>query len=675
MGRSITIEDLYALRFLSRPRISPDGQRIAYVETTIDDQKHAYHSSIWIDSVQGGSARRFTSGPANAHTPAWSPDGKWLAFVSERTGENVGKDVVTQKAYGQGKPQIWLLPTDGGEAQQLTYVEHGAASPVWSPDSQQLAFSAQVGLADEEAADGKILPKVRVIEHLWYRLDGVGFINERRTHLFLIDRAGGEPKQLTDGDWDDGEACWSPDGTRIAFTSNHSEDRWQVLGDDVYVLTLQNGELRCLTDSKLGCLSPSWSPDGRSIAFLAAAKAHSAGQTSVYRAAADAHQVEPACLSGAFVGSCVDFTNSDVGDEHLTPAPVWSADGEKLYVLASYHGASQIFQLSNHGENAHPLALTPDNVHVRDFSADRNIEEFALLIGDPTHTQEIFVRSTAEVGELKRLSHANDDLFDGLSLSVPERITYAGADNWEIEGWIMKPQDFDPAKRYPLVIEIHGGPNTQYGYGFFHEMQVLTAQGYVVFYCNPRGSLGYGYAFADAVRGAWGEKDSIDIMLGMEEVIRQGYIDEQRLAVTGGSYGGFMTNWLIGHYDRFKVAVTDRCVSNMATMFGASDVGWDLGEDNLDTTPWEQLDKYMHMSPISYVQNMHTPLLIMHSEQDLRCNIEQAEQLFAALKWMGREVKFVRFEGQSHGLSRGGHPKLRLIRLHHILDWFAAYLR
>jgi dipeptidyl aminopeptidase/acylaminoacyl peptidase len=196
----------------------------------------------------------------------------------------------------------------------------------------------------------------------------------------------------------------------------------------------------------------------------------------------------------------------------------------------------------------------------------------------------------------------------------------------------------------------------------------------VVFYCNPRGSLGYGYAFADAVRGAWGEKDSVDIMLGMEEVIRQGYIDEQRLAVTGGSYGGFMTNWLVGHYDRFKVAVTDRCVSNMATMFGTSDIGWDLVEDVLGTTPWEHLDQYMHMSPISYVQNIHTPLLIMHSEKDLRCNIEQSEQLFAALKWMGREVKFVRFEGQSHGLSRGGHPKLRLIRLQHILEWFATYL-
>jgi dipeptidyl aminopeptidase/acylaminoacyl peptidase len=251
---------------------------------------------------------------------------------------------------------------------------------------------------------------------------------------------------------------------------------------------------------------------------------------------------------------------------------------------------------------------------------------------------------------------------------------YTGADGWPMDGWILKPHDFDPSKKYPLIVQIHGGPQTQYGYGFFHEMQMLVAQGYVILYTNPRGSCGYGYEFALAVRGDWGEKAAIDIMNGVDALVQQGYIDEQRMGVTGGSYGGYMTNWLIGHTDRFKVAITDRCVSNLATMFGVSDVGWDLGYDNLDTTPWEDLEKYMNMSPIKYVQNIHTPLLIIHSENDLRCGIEQAEQLFTALKWMGREVKFVRFEGQSHGMSRGGHPKLRLERLQHIKDWFEKYL-
>ena len=343
MGRFITIEDLYTLKFLSRPRLSPDGQHIAYVETTIHEQKHEYHSSIWFDSVQGGAVRRFTSGPANAHSPAWSPDGKWLAFVSDRIGESYEKDPIKQKSLGKGKPQIWLLPTDGGEAQQLTYKEHGVSSPAWSPDSQQLIFTAALGPSNEETVDGKPLPKARVIEHLWYRLDGAGFINERRTHLFLIDRTGGEPRQLTDGDWDDSEACWSPDGTQVAFTSNHSEDRWRVIGDDVYVLTMQTGEQRCLTDSKLGCMSPSWSPDGHSLAFLAAKKFHSSGQTALYRVAADAHQIEPTCLSSDFTGSCVDFTNSDLGDEHLMPAPIWSKDGKKTVCSGFIPGGNTSF--------------------------------------------------------------------------------------------------------------------------------------------------------------------------------------------------------------------------------------------------------------------------------------------------------------------------------------------
>jgi dipeptidyl aminopeptidase/acylaminoacyl peptidase len=678
MPRSITIEDLYKIKFVGRPRISADGQRVAFVVTTIDERKHAYRSSIWVAPAEGGEARRFTSGIANAGSPAWSPDGRWLAFVSEREGELAGKDKKEQKKQGKGKPQIWLIPTDGGEARQLTFMEHGASSPVWSPDGKQLLFIAPVGPADEEDEEGKPLPKVRVIDRLWYRLDGVGFIHERRSHLFLIDAAGGEPQQLTDGEWDDSDAVWSPDGTQIAFTSNHNEDRWRRPGNDVYTLSLKDGkvgELRCLTDGSLDSSSPSWSPDGKTIAFLASAKLHSAGQTYLYSIAADTDRAAATCLSLEFEGSCSDWTNSDIGDEHLAPAPAWSADGQTLYVLASQRGAGRIYAISSSGAGSQPPTLTPGNVHVRDFSVDHASNRMALLVGSPTRPQEIFVCSTASSGEMQRITETNDALFSELRLAEPELITYKGADGWPIDGWILKPHDFDPAKQYPLVVEIHGGPNTQYGYGFFHEMQMLVAEGYVVFYTNPRGSIGYGYDFAYVVRGVWGEKDSIDIMLGVDELLQRGYIDEQRMGVTGGSYGGFMTNWLIGHTNRFKVAITDRCVSNMASMFGSSDIGWIFGEEDFNTTPWEDLDKYMHMSPIKYVQNMQTPLLIIHSEQDLRCNIEQAEQLFAALKWMGREVQFVRFEGQSHGLSRGGHPLLRLERLRHIRNWFAKYLQ
>ncbi len=675
--RDITIEDLYQFKPVSKPRISPDGQRVAFVVTTIDERKYEYRSSIWMVSTEGGEAKRFTAGPANAHSPNWSPDGRWLAFVSDREGESLGKDEKEQKKRGKGKLQIWLIPTDGGEARQLTFMQHGAANPTWSPDGQHLVFDAEVGPADEETEDGKPLPKVRVIDRLWYRLDGVGFIHEKRHHLFLVDIAGGEPQQLTDGDWDDTDPAWSPDGTRIVFVSSRAEDRWRLPCPDVYTLAISDGkagELRCLTNGLLACSAPSWSPDGRTIAFLGSLKLRSGGHVDLYTIPVSAEQGSATCLTQEFEGSFQDWTNSDMGDEHLAPAPAWSADGKTLYALATHRGASRVFVVSSSGAGTQPLTLTPGDVHVRDFSIDRSASKMALLIGSPTQVQEAFVRSTAPAGELHRLTAFNDALLGEMRLSTPEYMPYTGVDGWPMDGWVMKPRDFDPSRKYPLIVEIHGGPATQYGYGFFHEMQLLTAAGYVVLYTNPRGSLGYGRDFSLAVRGAWGEKDSLDILAGVDALVQKGYIDEQRIGVTGGSYGGFMTNWLVGHTDRFKAAVTDRSVTNLASDFGSCDFGWTFADDELDTTPWEDLDRYMRMSPITYVKNIHTPLLIIHSEQDLRCNIEQAEQLFASLKYLGREVLLVRFEGQSHGLSRGGHPKLRLERLRHILGWFEKYL-
>lgn len=679
MSRLITIEDLYEIAFLSRPRISPDGQRVAYVVTEVDRRVHAYRSALWSVSTAGGEARRLTAAPANATDPGWSPDGRWLAFVSEREGEasRVGGDEA--KKRGKDKPQIWLLPTDGGEARQLTFLPHGASTPTWSPDGQWLAFTAPVGPLDEETEDGKPLPKVRVIDRLWYRLDGVGFIYERRSHLFLMHVSGGEPVQLTDGDWDDSDPIWSPDGTALAFTSSREADRWRTPAPDVYLLTLEQGRagaLRRLTDGSLSCGALAWSPDGQRIAFLGGLKRHSGGHVDVYTIAASAHQAAATSLTHAFEGSFQDWTNTDgdARDEHIAPRPVWSSDSKSLYALAAHRGATRVYLLSASGGNQHPATLSPGDVHVRDFSVDQTGAHLSLLIGNCSRPPEVFVRSTGSGSELKQLTTCNDALFSQLKLGTLEYMPYTGAENWPMDGWLLRPPDFDPAKKYPMILQIHGGPHTQYGHGFFHEMQVQAASGYVVLFTNPRGSSGYGREFSIAVRGAWGEVDSLDIMAGVDAAIARGSIDENRLGVTGGSYGGFMTNWLIGHVDRFKAAVTDRCVSNLASMYGASDVGWELGDDDFEGVPWEDLDRLMQHSPITFVKNMHTPLLIIHSEQDLRCGIEQAEQLFTALKCLGREVRFLRFEGQSHGLSRGGHPRLRLERLRHGLSWFEQHL-
>jgi dipeptidyl aminopeptidase/acylaminoacyl peptidase len=679
MTRSISIEDLYRFRFLSRPRISPDGRRVAFVETTVDPQRHAYRSCLWMVSTAGGEARRFTMGPANSHSPSWSPDGRWLAFVSEREGEAAGPDDKDgQKQRGKGKAQVWLISTDGGEARQLTYMPLGASSPTWSPDGLRLLFQAAVGPVDEEGEDGKPLPRARVIDRLFYRLDGVGFVYERRQHLFLLDVAeGAEPVQLTDGDWDDGEAAWAPDGSRIVFTSNRGEDRWRFILPDLYTLGVVDGhagELRSLTDGSLACAAPAWSPDGGTIAFFAGPKVRSGGHLDLYTLAVASAQAEPRCLTRAFAGSGSDSTNCDTTDEHMTPAPAWSADGQTLYTLHTLRGATRIFAIPLSGAGEQPAALTPGDAHVLDFSIDRANNTLALISEDATHLAEVCACSPDAAGEWRQLTTSNAALLGELALATPEHMPYTGEDGWAIEGWIIKPPGFDPARKYPLIVEIHGGPHTQYGHGFFHEMQLLAAAGNVVLYTNPRGSTGYGRDFSLAVRGAWGIKDSYDILAGVDAVVRKGYIDESRLGVTGGSYGGFMTNWLIGHHERFKAAVTDRCVADRASFFGSSDLGWDFADDDMDTTPWDDPELYRRMSPIAYVKNMRTPLLIIHSEQDLRCNIEQAEQLFATLKYMGREVLFVRFEGQSHGLSRGGHPLLRKERLRHILSWFEQHL-
>ncbi|GAC1566092.1 MAG: S9 family peptidase [Ktedonobacteraceae bacterium] len=677
MTRTITIEDLYQFKILSKPRMSPDGRRVAFVVTTIDERKHAYRSAIWVIPASGGEAQCFTSTVANAHSPAWSPVGRWLAFLSDREGEPLSKDATREQKASKGKSQIWLMPAEGGEAHQLTWMPHGASQPQWSPDGQHILFGATVAPLDEESEDGKSLPKVRVIDRLFYKLDGVGFIHDRRQHLFLIDAAGGEARQMTGGDWDDRDAAWSPGGERVAFVSSRGEDRWRLPCFDIYTLDIEQGQpgaLRCLTNGELSCSSPSWSPDGQSIAVLGAQRLRSASHNEVYAIDADAQQGAARALSHEFEGSCGDWTNSDTTDEQLMPAPAWSRDGKTLYVLASQRGASRVYAISSDGAAKQPPTLTPGGVDVLDFSMDQSRSTLLMLIEDPTRVAEIYACSPTTPGSLRRLTSFNDALFNELQLSAPEHITYADADGWPMDGWILKPPDFDPTRKYPLIVEIHGGPNTQYGYGFISEMHMLAANGYVVLYTNPRGSLGYGHDFALAVRGAWAEKDPGDIMQGIDAVIQKGYIDEQRLGVIGGSYGGYMTNWLISHSDRFKAAVSDRSVTDRSSFFGSSDIGWKFAADDLESTPFEEPERHRRMSPITYVRDIHTPLLIIHSESDMRCNIEQAEQLFAALKYMGREVLFVRFEGQSHGLSRGGHPHSRLERLRHIHAWFEKYL-
>jgi dipeptidyl aminopeptidase/acylaminoacyl peptidase len=672
MARPLQPEDLYRIRLVEDPQIASDGRRIAYVVMSVDRESYEYRRQIFVVPAEGGEARSFSAGPKDS-TPRWSPDGSRITFVRAPSGEPKPKDDA-ERERGVGKPQVWILPADGGEARQLTFAREGAGEPVFTPEGDAVLYSADVGAADDrEAEDAAIhdrkVPAVRSIDRLWHRLDGKGWTYERRQHLFIVSAGGGTPRQLTDGDWDDGAPAFSPDGSQIAFVSDRSEERWRWPGGDVWVLQLESGKLRRLTDESLDCGPPAWSPDGSTIAFTAGKRRHSDGHRDLYLVPASG-QESPRRLTDDFFPTCEDTCIDDQRVGHGGPHLYWSADGNSIFFLASGRGATDVYQIPAQGGT--PRRLTSAGGRVYGFSLDRAGRRLALSISDPLTPGNLFVQDATPDASARRLSDVNRDLFSEVMLLPPEEFAFKGADDWDMQGWIIRPGK--PEERVPAILEIHGGPMAMYGKSFFFEFQMLAGQGFAVVYSNPRGSTGYGRKFSDAVNNDWGGKDFLDLMAGLDAAIERYGIDPARLGVAGGSYGGYMTNWAVSHSDRFKAAVTMRCVSNLAMLWGTSDLGWYISDEWNGAVPWKDLGWLMERSPVTYVEKIKTPLLILHSDSDLRCSIGEAEQLFTALKFLEREVKYVRFEGQSHDLSRNGHPRSRVIRLRLIGDWFRSHI-
>ena len=683
MTRPLTPEDFYAMRLVEDARISPDGSRIAYVVQGMDRESYEYRRSIWLAPAEGGEPRRLTAGP-NDHTPRWSPDGRALAFV-RGSARPTPPRTKTERDAGMGKGQIWILPLDGGEPTQLTKLRYGADSPTWSPDGETILFTAKVGEPEEpEVADAALgeepnhLPRVRTIDRLWHKLDGVGFIYEQRTQLFTMPATGGEPRQLTDGDYDAGDPDWSPDGKSIVFASDRTDERWVWPGASIWTLNLASGALTRMTDEALSCHAPKWSPDGKTIAFLSTARRESDGHVDLCTVPTN-KPCKHRQLTTDFVPNCDDTSIDDMRAGHGGAHLVWSPDGHNIFFLASMRGTTHVYAARPAG-NLLPRRLTEGSRRIFAFSLDDDCHRFALAVSDPHIPGDLYMQAV-HLGEntapmMERLTQLNEELFSEVELAWPEEYSFLGADDWEIQGWILRPPRVGAGETVtvPAVLEVHGGPMAMYGYGFFMEFQMLVARGYAVIYTNPRGSTGYGRTFSGAVLNDWGGKDYEDIMAGLDAALAKGGIDGDRLGVAGGSYGGFMTNWAVGHSDRFKAAVTMRSVVSMVTMFGVSDIGWELTVDELGgATPWTEPERLARFSPITYVQNIHTPLLILHSDNDLRCPIAEGMQLFTALKYLGRETELVIFEEQTHDLSRNGHPRSRVLRLHKILDWFEKY--
>jgi len=634
-------EDLFRIRWISDARIAPDGSRVAFTVATLDEAADDYRSSIWLVDTAGGAPVQFSRGPGRDSSPRWSPDGRRLAFLSDRDSRGA---------------QLYVIELSGGEPRKLTSLPEGASSPVWSPDGSRLVVVARTPVESEQDAKPKN-PPARVITIIKYRANGEGFIYDRRKHLFTVDARSAETCQLTDGDWDDVQPCWSPDGSRIAFVSARHDLRDSDHALDIFVVSAAGGVPQRLTPGGGHAALPAWSSDGTAIAYLGYADAEDAPRNSRLLLVSAAGG-EPRWISDGCDRQFEAFE---------TAAPIWSADNSAIYAAFQDRGATGIARVEVEHATVEPLAT--GQATISSYDLDRSGKSIVWTASDPVHPAEL--RLSVE-GQTRSLTNLNAVWREEVSLPAAQHFTVE-SDGGEIDVWIMPPAVSEPGRRYPTLLNIHGGPFGQYGWAFLDEFQVEAGAGYAVVCCNPRGSSGRDDEFARAILGAPGEPDSADLLRVVKAAVQRfDFIDPDRVGVIGGSYGGYLTSWLIGHTNRFVAACSERALNNRYSKEGTSDIS--SGFTYLRVRQWEDPDLYRRFSPITYVRDIHTPVLILHSEEDIRCPIEQGEQLFVALKQLGREAVFVRFPGENHDLSRSGKPSHRVQRFQHILHWFEAHL-
>ncbi len=655
MAAPISADDLYRFRWIDHVRLSRDGERVAYQLGWADAESRQNRSRVVVRKLLESEPIEPTGSPRRDHSPEWSPDGRRLAFMSK-----VGP-----------VDQLFVLDlTAGGEPRQLSWIPEGAASPMWSPDGTRIAFVGTL-LSDPEAVvddprppEGRDQPRrapvARVVRRLDYKHDGQGFVDGRYHHLFVVSASGGTVTQLTTGAWDVTGFDWAPDGKSLVAAGNAEPGADLQRDVNLYLVDLAGNRHRLGGGFYLS--APAWSPRGDLIAFIAPSGLDPGLVERLWVVPLTGEV--PRCLTATFDQGVTDSIITDMRAGHGSRL-CWAPAGDRIYFLASGPGVTSLYSSDLEG-NVRQEAAGQRRIY--DFDLAHGVAAFAA--SDANHPGELHILTQ---GAEARLTDLNPWLHDRY-VAQPERHQFTAPDGWVIEGWLLEPQDLDSEKVHPLVLEVHGGPHGQYGWAFFHELQVLAGMGYVVLYLNPRGSDGYGERFRREVVRDWGGKDYVDLMSALDQIIeRTGYVDTSRMGIGGGSYGGYMTNWVIGQTDRFSAAVSMRSISNLVSEYSQHDIVlW--GTLELGPPPWPDLDELWRRSPIRYVQNMKTPLLLTAGEMDLRCAISQSEELFGALRLLGKTVELVRFPEESHDLSRSGRPDRRVERLRRIAGWFERFL-